>query len=55
MTGEVQGKIQKFLFHLSNENWAGADREVQSLIKTKVKTIFDEEYEKLKKSSKTNK
>jgi hypothetical protein len=40
MTAEVQGKIQKFLYSLSTENYAAANREMREIIQQKVNTRF---------------
>ena len=56
MNGETQSKIQKMLYHLSNENHASAGQELKEVIAMKVKTTFRQEYEKVKQSfSKENK
>jgi hypothetical protein len=55
MTSEVQGPIQKFLYHLSMEDYANAEKEIRKVEKLKVQKIFEEEYEKVKKSFGKNK
>lgn len=41
MTAEVQGKIQKFLYNLSTENYAAADRGMREIIRQKVDERFN--------------
>lgn len=50
MTSEVQGPIQKFLYHLSVEDFSNAEKEIKKVVETKVNQAFQEEYEKTKKS-----
>lgn len=48
MSGEVQQHIQKFLFHLSNEDHANADRELKQVIDLKYQARFDDAMEAVK-------
>ena len=50
MTSEVQGPIQRFLYNLSVENYAQAEKEIKTVVELKVNKTFQEEYEKTKKS-----
>jgi hypothetical protein len=50
MSSETKAKINKMLFHLSNENRAGADKELQQIIKLKTQKVFDQEYQRIKNS-----
>lgn len=50
MTSEVQGPIQKFLYHLSMEDYANAEKEIKNVVTVKVNKTFEEEFEKSKKS-----
>lgn len=55
MTSEVQGPIQKFLYHLSMEDFSNAEKEIKKVQNLKVQKTFDEEYQKVKKSFGKNK
>lgn len=48
MSSETKAKINKMLFHLSNEDRASADRELQQIIKLKTQKVFDKEYQNVK-------
>jgi hypothetical protein len=50
MTGEVQQYIQKFLFNLSNEDWAAANADLQKVIDRKQQERFDAAYNAIKES-----
>jgi hypothetical protein len=50
MTSEVQGPIQRFLYNLSTENYAQAEKEIKNIVEIKVNKTFEEEFEKSKKS-----
>lgn len=45
MSPEIQGKIQTFLFHLSNDEYSKADKEFKSLVEKKVQDVYDKEYQ----------
>jgi hypothetical protein len=51
MSGEVQQHIQKFLFHLSNQDHAAADDELKQVIDIKHQERFDAAYEEIKEST----
>ena len=56
MSGEIQQHIQKFLYHLSNEDRASADVELKQVIDKKHQARFDAAYENVKEAfSKKNK
>lgn len=55
MTGEVQQHINKFLFHLSQQDYAKAHETLEKTQKLKVDSLFNQEYEKIKKEGKFNK
>jgi phage FluMu protein gp41 len=55
MTSEVQGPIQKFLYHLSTEDFSSAEKEIKKIQNIKVQKTFNEEYEKVKKTFGKNK
>lgn len=55
MTSEVQGQIQKFLYHLSMEDYSNAEKDIKIVENMKVSKIFEEEYENVKKSFQNNK
>lgn len=42
MTAEVQGQIQKFLYNISTENYAAANREMQTIVKQKIDERFED-------------
>lgn len=52
MTHEVQGAIQKFLYHLSCEDYAKADVEIKNAIKLKVENAYNQAYAKVEADSK---
>jgi hypothetical protein len=49
MTGEAQSRIQKFLYNLSTENYAEANKQLNQTIKDKIDIRFSEAIEKVKK------
>lgn len=51
MTDEVQQYIQKFLFNLSNEDWAAANTDLQKVIDLKHQERFDAAYNAIKEST----
>lgn len=48
MTSESQSHIQKFLYNLSMENYAEADKDLNAIIKHKVDQRYNEALEKVK-------
>lgn len=56
MSGEIQQHIQKFLYHLSNDDHANVDAELKQVIDKKYQDRFDAAYENVKEEfSKKNK
>ena len=55
MNNEMQQGIQRFLFNLSTEDWAGADTELKNLIDQKYQERFDQEYSAVKEHSEQKK
>lgn len=51
MSGEVQQHIQKFLYNLSNGDYASADKELKTIIDQKYQEQYDAAYEALKEST----
>ena len=55
MTGETQSQIQKFLFNLSNQDFANADKELKNIVQTKLNDRFKQAFEQVKSQVKTSK
>lgn len=55
MTAEVQQHIQKFLYNLSTEDYASANKNLQDVINQKQQTRFDQKYSKLEESTNVKK
>lgn len=47
---EIKNKISNLLYNISTENRAAADRELANIMKLKIKSLLDSEYEKVKSS-----
>ncbi len=47
---EIKNKISNFLYNVSVENSAAADRELENIMKLKIQGLLDSEYEKVKAS-----
>jgi hypothetical protein len=47
---EIKNKISNLLYNISVENRAAADRELETIMKLKIKGLLDSEYEKVKAS-----
>lgn len=45
----VPAKIQKMLYHLTDENPAAAAKELKSILNHKVNEVFNREYEQVKR------
>jgi hypothetical protein len=52
MTAEVQSHIQKYLYNLSNEDYANATREIEAVVSAKQKERFDTAYAEIEQSVK---
>jgi len=50
MTGESQAQIQKFIYRLSTEDYASADKELKTIVTDKVNKRFDAMLEKVRKN-----
>jgi hypothetical protein len=50
MNGEVQPNIQKFLFHLSNEDHDAASQELKKVIDQKYQDRFEAAYQEVSES-----
>ncbi len=50
MNGEIQLNIQKFLFHLSNEDHGAAAQELKKVIDQKYQDRFDQAYQEVSES-----
>ncbi len=48
MIAETKAQISKLLYHLSNDNRAQADKVLNNIVESKVKSRFNNEYEKVK-------
>jgi len=53
MTGEVQQQINKFLFHLSQQDYAQAHAALEKTQQIKIDKIYEEEYAKAEAALKT--
>lgn len=52
MNGETQAQIQKFIFNLSNNNYAKANENLKSVINEKINARYQEQLAQLKKKDK---
>ena len=50
MSGELQSKIQRFIYNLSVEDYAQADADLKQIIDIKHEARFNEVYEKVAES-----
>jgi hypothetical protein len=48
MNSETRTRIARMVYHLGNENRASADKELKEIVKFKIKSAFETEYEKVK-------
>lgn len=52
MNGEIQGQIQKFIFNLSNGDYAKANSSLKKVVNEKIGSRYKEQLEQIKKNSK---